>query len=93
MENAERSLGPKLKFLKSREILSSRLNDIVTRVPNILRMKEEKDMITYYDFVKDSKPLYQWVRDRRPEEEGAGDEMASEVATRRSVHVSRIAST
>lgn len=32
MENAESSLGPKLKFLKSREILSSRLNDIVTRV-------------------------------------------------------------
>ncbi|CAH8256714.1 unnamed protein product [Arabidopsis lyrata] len=62
LENAESSLGPKLKFLKSREILSSRLNDI-------------------------------WVRDRRPEEEGAGDEMASEVATRRSVHVSRIAST
>ncbi|CAA0299178.1 unnamed protein product [Arabidopsis thaliana] len=52
MEDAENSLGPKLKFLESREILSSRLNDIVTRVPKILRMEEEKSMITYYDFVK-----------------------------------------
>ncbi|VVA93758.1 unnamed protein product [Arabis nemorensis] len=52
--DAERSLGPKLQFLQSREgASSSDLTEILSKVPKILGMRWEKAISVYYDFVKE----------------------------------------
>ncbi|CAH8352769.1 unnamed protein product [Eruca vesicaria subsp. sativa] len=47
------SLGPKLKFLKSKGASTSELTEIVSKVPKILRIKNDKTLVRYYDFVKE----------------------------------------
>ncbi|CAH8267720.1 unnamed protein product [Arabidopsis lyrata] len=51
--DAEKSLRPKLQFLKSRGASSSEVTEIVSNVPTILGKKGEKSISLYYDFVKD----------------------------------------
>ncbi|CAH8353470.1 unnamed protein product [Eruca vesicaria subsp. sativa] len=51
--DAERSLSPKLMFLKSRGVSSSELTEILSKVPKILGVKKEKAFLRYYDFVKE----------------------------------------
>ncbi|CAH8380611.1 unnamed protein product [Eruca vesicaria subsp. sativa] len=50
--DAETCLGPKLKFLKSRGASTSELTEILSKVPRILRIKKDKTLSRYYDFVK-----------------------------------------
>ena len=51
--DAETSLEPKLKFLKSRGASTSELTEILSKVPKILRIKKDKTLSRYYDFVKE----------------------------------------
>ncbi|KFK40631.1 hypothetical protein AALP_AA2G021700 [Arabis alpina] len=51
--DAEKSIGPKLKFLQSRGASSSELTEILTKVPKIFGIKKEKAISVYYDFVKE----------------------------------------
>ncbi|ESQ47214.1 hypothetical protein EUTSA_v10028140mg, partial [Eutrema salsugineum] len=51
--DAEKSLGPKLRFLHSRGASSYELAEIISRVPKILGKKGDKTLSLYYDFVKD----------------------------------------
>ncbi|KAL1226109.1 Transcription termination factor MTERF15 [Cardamine amara subsp. amara] len=51
--DAEKSLGPKFKFLQSRGASSSELTEIVSTVPKILAKKEGKSISRYYDLVKE----------------------------------------
>ncbi|KAL0736858.1 hypothetical protein Bca4012_013068 [Brassica carinata] len=53
ISDAERSLAPKLRFLKSRGASSFELTETLSKVPRILGMKEEKSISIYYDFVRD----------------------------------------
>ncbi|CAA7029838.1 unnamed protein product [Microthlaspi erraticum] len=53
IEDAEKSLAPKLQFLQSRGASSSELTEIVTKVPKILGKREGRSISVYYDFVKD----------------------------------------
>ncbi|CAA7029840.1 unnamed protein product [Microthlaspi erraticum] len=54
IEDAEKSLAPKLKSLQSRGgSSSSELAEIVSTVPKILGIKKEKTLSVYYDFVKE----------------------------------------
>ncbi|CAH8256177.1 unnamed protein product [Arabidopsis lyrata] len=52
--DAEKSLGPKLQFLQSREASSFELTQIVSKVPEILGKKGDKTISVYYDFIKDT---------------------------------------
>nr|VDC59682.1 unnamed protein product [Brassica rapa] len=51
--DAERSLAPKLKFLKSRGASTSELTEVLSKVPKILGSKKDKTLSRYYDFVKE----------------------------------------
>ncbi|KAJ4877386.1 Mitochondrial transcription termination factor family protein [Raphanus sativus] len=51
--DAERSLAPKLTFLKSRGASTSELTEVLIKVPKILVSKKDKALSVYYDFVKD----------------------------------------
>ncbi|XP_056849496.1 uncharacterized protein LOC108823554 isoform X4 [Raphanus sativus] len=51
--DAERSLAPKLDFLKSRGASTSELTEILSKVPKILRIKKDKTLSRYYDFVRE----------------------------------------
>ncbi|KAJ4877387.1 Mitochondrial transcription termination factor family protein [Raphanus sativus] len=51
--DAERSLAPKLQFLKSRGASTSELTEVLSNVPKILVSKKDKALSIYYDFVKD----------------------------------------
>ncbi|VVA93740.1 unnamed protein product [Arabis nemorensis] len=52
--DAEKSIGPKLKFLQSRGgASSSELTEILSKVPKILALKGNKVISVYYDFVKE----------------------------------------
>ncbi|KAL0693795.1 hypothetical protein Bca4012_060975 [Brassica carinata] len=51
--DAETSLAPKLKFLKSRGASTSELTEILSKVPKILRIKKEQTLGRYYDFVRE----------------------------------------
>ncbi|CAA7059475.1 unnamed protein product, partial [Microthlaspi erraticum] len=57
IEDAEKSLGPKLQFLQSRgeaqATTSSELTEIVSKFPNILGVKKDKALSVYYDFAKE----------------------------------------
>ncbi|CAL9237832.1 unnamed protein product, partial [Arabidopsis halleri] len=50
----QKSLGPKLQFLQSREASSFELTHIVSKVPEILGKKGDKTISVYYDFIKDT---------------------------------------
>ncbi|VVB13111.1 unnamed protein product [Arabis nemorensis] len=51
MLDAEKNLGPKLRFLQSRGASSSEITEIVSKIPKILGMKGIA-ISRYYDFVK-----------------------------------------
>ncbi|CDY12921.1 BnaA09g13530D [Brassica napus] len=51
--DAERSLAPKLQFLKSRGASTSELTEVLSKVPKILGSKKDKTLSRYYDFVKE----------------------------------------
>ncbi|KFK40632.1 hypothetical protein AALP_AA2G021800, partial [Arabis alpina] len=52
--DAEKSIGPKLRFLQSREgVSSSELTEILSKVPKIFGIKKDKAISIYYDFVKE----------------------------------------
>ncbi|KAF3500146.1 hypothetical protein F2Q69_00041084 [Brassica cretica] len=51
--DAERSLSPKLQFLKSRGASTSELTEVLSKVPKILGSKKDKTLSRYYDFVKE----------------------------------------
>ncbi|CAA7029839.1 unnamed protein product [Microthlaspi erraticum] len=53
IEDAEKSLAPKLQSLQSRGASSSELTEIVSKVPKMLGMKEDKTISVYYDFVRE----------------------------------------
>ncbi|CAA7029829.1 unnamed protein product [Microthlaspi erraticum] len=56
IEDAERSLAPKLQFLQSREegaTTTSELTEIVSKFPKILGIKKDKALSVYYDFAKE----------------------------------------
>ncbi|CAA7029832.1 unnamed protein product [Microthlaspi erraticum] len=53
IEDAEKSLAPKLQSLQSRGASISELTKILSKVPKILELKEDKTISVYYDFVKE----------------------------------------
>ncbi|CAH8353472.1 unnamed protein product [Eruca vesicaria subsp. sativa] len=53
IEDADKSLAPKLKFLKSRGASTSELTEVLSKVPKILRIKKDKAFSVYYDFIKE----------------------------------------
>ncbi|CAA7029846.1 unnamed protein product [Microthlaspi erraticum] len=53
IEDAEKSLAPKLQFLQSRGASTSELTETLSKVPKILGLKEDKAISVYYDFVKE----------------------------------------
>ncbi|CAG7861318.1 unnamed protein product [Brassica rapa] len=75
--DADESLAPKLKLLQNRGASTSELTEVLSKVPKILRIKKDKALGRYYDFVreiieadKSSKLkgcvfLCRWVVDRR----------------------------
>ncbi|CAE5962410.1 unnamed protein product [Arabidopsis arenosa] len=51
--DAEKSLGPKFRFLQSRGASSFELTEIVSTVPKILGKRGDKTLSLYYDIVKE----------------------------------------
>ena len=51
--DADESLAPKLKLLQNRGASTSELTEVLSKVPKILRIKKDKALGRYYDFVKE----------------------------------------
>ena len=51
--DADESLAPKLKLLQNRGASTSELTEVLSKVPKILRIKKDKALGRYYDFVRE----------------------------------------